>query len=347
MNLNILKLCELKEVLKYYHLPISGNKNILITRISTYFIQELKVIILQKIIRGFFVRLSFKLRGNGFKNRKLCLNESDFYTLEPLSDIPFCKFYSYTDEKNFTYGFDIESLIVLHFKSGIINNPYNRMILDLNTLSKIYSLYGMVKLLFKKYLEFDFPTPHIQKNNTIHGRRFTIPYMNNVGNILTLIPEESHSQSNINDLLARLEAANGFLNEIRRQPIIRRIEEIFITIDRLGQYTNSLWFSTLGNGELIRLYYNLKDIWIWKANFTETIKRQIYPFGDPFANTISDNTNYLEACIIVIENMIYSAPDVEIQKIGALHVLSALTSVSIPARIQFDWLYDNSETWSN
>jgi hypothetical protein len=355
MDLQVLKHCELKEVAKYYHLQVSGNKKNLVSRISTLFIQDINVIILQKMIRGFFVRFSFKLRGEGFKNRKLCLNESDFYTLEPLSEIPFHRFYSYTDDKKFIYGFDIESLIVLYSKVGIIDNPYNRMKLDSNTLSKIFSLYGMVKLLFSKHLEIHLPTPRIQKNFTFRNavtRRsgireiITVPYMNNVQNILSLIPEEFHSQSNIINLLARLEAANMNMVEIRNQPINRRIEEIFIAIDRLGQYTNSYWFSSLRQMEFTRLYYNLKDIWIWKANLSDNIKHQIYPFGDPFANTINDN-DYEEACITVMENLIYSAPDIEMQKIGVLHVISALTSVSIEARIQYDWLYDISEMWSS
>jgi hypothetical protein len=353
MDLQVLKQCELKEVAKYYHLQISGNKQKLVTRISTLFIQDIKVIILQKNIRGFFVRFSFKLRGDGFKNRKLCLNGSDFYTLEPLANIPFYRFYSYTDDKKFTYGFDIESLIVLYSKVGVIDNPYNRMKLDSNTLSKIFSLYGMVKILFSKHLELNFPTPRIQKNFTYRNVRseireiISVPYMNNVQNILSLIPEEFHSQSNINNLHARLEASNRYLIEIRNQPINRRIEEIFIAIDRLGQYTNSYWFSSLRQFEFTRLYYNLKDIWIWKANLTDDIRHQICPFGDPFANTVINDNDYLEACIIVIENIIYSAPDIEMQKIGVLHVISALTSVSNEARIQYDWLYDISQMWSN
>jgi hypothetical protein len=42
-----------------------------------------------------------------------------------------------------------------------------------------------------------------------------------------------------------------------------------------------------------------------------------------------------------MENLIYSGIDEEYRKIGALHVLSALTLVSSPARIAMPWLYES------
>ena len=44
--------------------------------------------------------------------------------------------------------------------------------------------------------------------------------------------------------------------------------------------------------------------------------------------------------LFVFENIVYSSPDVEIRKIGALHCLSALTIVSHSARISMPYLYE-------
>jgi hypothetical protein len=41
-----------------------------------------------------------------------------------------------------------------------------------------------------------------------------------------------------------------------------------------------------------------------------------------------------------MENMVYCGVDDEYRKIGALHVLTALTGVSIGARTSMPWLYE-------
>jgi hypothetical protein len=42
-----------------------------------------------------------------------------------------------------------------------------------------------------------------------------------------------------------------------------------------------------------------------------------------------------------MENMVYSGINNEIRQIGAFHVLTALTMVSIPARHSMPWLYES------
>jgi hypothetical protein len=45
--------------------------------------------------------------------------------------------------------------------------------------------------------------------------------------------------------------------------------------------------------------------------------------------------------LTIMENIIYTGIDIEYRKLGALHVLSALTLVSIPARNSLPWLYES------
>jgi tRNA U34 5-carboxymethylaminomethyl modifying enzyme MnmG/GidA len=82
------KLNELKQIAKSNKLHISGTKKIIIERIQEYFNKCIKCVEIQKMYRGFIVRQSFKLRGEEYKNRELCINTSDFYSMEPLNDIP-------------------------------------------------------------------------------------------------------------------------------------------------------------------------------------------------------------------------------------------------------------------
>jgi hypothetical protein len=46
-------------------------------------------------------------------------------------------------------------------------------------------------------------------------------------------------------------------------------------------------------------------------------------------------------CLTVMENMVYTAQDVEDRKLGALYVLMSLTFVSLEARHNLMWLYES------
>lgn len=127
--------------------------------------------------------------------------------------------------------------------------------------------------------------------------------------------------------------------------INERIQNIFIVIDILGNYTQSSWFSNLSKGEYIRFYRCLHEQWGYRANILLETKRCICPLHDPFLNVRFPNMDMdLDAvknsCLIIMENMILTGINTEYKKLGALHVLSALTIVSIPARNSLIWLYE-------
>ena len=48
-----------------------------------------------------------------------------------------------------------------------------------------------------------------------------------------------------------------------------------------------------------------------------------------------------KGCLIVMENMTYSGINIDSRKIGVLHILTALTMVSINARQTMPWLYES------
>jgi hypothetical protein len=120
------KLPEIKKIVKHYKLRLTGNKDVLIQRIEKYFKDMVSATKIQKIYRGWIVKNSFKLRGKAFLERSICVNDTDFVTLEPLPEIPYELFFSYQDEKNFNYGFNITSLIQLIRTKSSVTNPYNR-----------------------------------------------------------------------------------------------------------------------------------------------------------------------------------------------------------------------------
>jgi len=329
------KLPELKSIAKHLRLFITGAKPVLIERIQTYFERFSKTIQIQRIFRGFIVRKSFQLRGEAFKNRSICVNNTDFYTLEPLEEIDFELFFSYTDDKNFHYGFNITSLIqLMKNRSKDILNPYNRETISQTIIMNISSLYKKIFLLFPAVLEASDNTPYTPISNTV---------TNNVR-----ITNNQNMMINIEDINLIQEIQNK-IADIREKTVSVRIIELFMEIDQLGNYTDSAWFSSLGVGSYVRLYRSLYEIWNYRAQLSPDMKHKICMLGNPFFNIFNERIYYndvslariQEACLIVFENMVYTGIDVEHRKIGAMHALSALTTVSLNARTTMPWLYES------
>jgi hypothetical protein len=142
---------QLKLFAKHYKLKITGNKNELVMRVFCYLTLSTHVIQLQKIFRGHLQRKCNKYRGPGFKNRSLCTNTMDFFTMDEISSLPYTNFFSYKDKDGFIYGFDVVSLYNLvknHGKGlGDVTNPYNRNIITVQTITKMKSLLRLSRVL--------------------------------------------------------------------------------------------------------------------------------------------------------------------------------------------------------
>jgi len=331
-NLKLNKLVFIKVFAKYHGIKVSGTKPVLIDRIELFFKKQISAIIIQKNIRGFFVRFSFKIRGLGFYNRSLCVNDTDFYTLEPLGEISFENFFSYTDEKNFTFGFDIQSLLTLFIKSGKIVNPYNRDTLHLSVITDIFSLYGIIQSIFKYNLYVKYCLPkntYFKKENIL------------IQNVLINNANDIRSNSFV-DIITVTEI-EIFLREIKNKPILTRIDDCFTEIDNLGNYTSSNWITELSYDHLYTLYWYYNSVWNLGFIMSE-VKERLFPFGNPIVpyNTILNRGGILNLCVTIIENLIFSAIDSDDRKLGAIHVISGLTIVSNNARHAYSWLYDSA-----
>jgi SAP domain len=325
------KIPELKLIARENNLRVSGSKPLLIERIHEHFTNSVCAVSIQKLFRGFMVRLLFRLKGEAFKNKKLCVNESDFYTLDPLENIPYDEFYSYKDDKNFIYGFSISSLITLFKQKGKIINPYNREKVDFKIMNDIFTLYKLTNLIFPYIFNEKKEQQPIRYTNSQPDENRIISNVSNPG------------QSNQN-----IELHNR-MQRIREKPINIRILELFMEIDLLGNYTDSNWFTNLEKREYIRFYRYLLDIWHYRGQLTHETKRRICRLHDPFINTSLSSLNLPTSttedcraiCLYIMENMIYTGIDIEYQKIGTLHVLSVLTIVSLDARRNMPWLYES------
>jgi hypothetical protein len=336
------KIPELKEIAKYNKLHISGSKPKLISRIEMHFQKELNAIKIQKNFRKYIVKKLFFLRGPGFKNREMCVNSSDFYTMEPLNEITHYVFFSYTDANNFTYGFDITSLVQLikHSNNSPLTNPYNREEIDYNIKNKIVNLYNIIHIIFPYIIK-----DSIKIQNSSNVRHRNISRIRNNHRNYRLTNNNFEQTISISDRIALLNK----MNELRSKPIDVRIQELFMEIDFLGNYTQASWFTDLSRSQYLQLYQWLYNIWNFRGFISREVRRMICCLNDPFYGRLNDITNpeeitleiIKESCLYVIENMVHTGIDLEYRKIGTFHALTALTLVSDNARQNLQWLYDS------
>jgi len=343
-NLTHLRKPELKNKLKEYGLPVSGNKPELLKRLETHLFREIKAIQIQSHVRGFLVRTSFVLRGIAWNRRNLCVNENDFYTMEPLNEIPFERFYSYTDETQFTYGFDVFSLVQYYQKMGHLINPYNRSELDRNTVGDILHLAVLVKLLFPiVYLSFQEETIKNQTHvfNNVHSFERNIAPSNFINRPLDGIS------------INYLNALNQQLIVVQNRPLDIRIQELFIEIDLLGNYTLSSWFLQLHQEQLCNFYQSLHRHWQNQREMPEMVRNRICCLRSPFdeidaafppqVNSHLHSMSFYECqliCIHAMEYFVLTGINSEYRILGCMHMLSIFTTVSIEARRALPWLYD-------
>lgn len=139
---------QLKTIMTHYKLKVSGNKSQLVTRIYSFLYLSNYSIKIQKNIRGFLQRKYNKLQGPGFKNKNVCTNTTDFFTMDNLTELPNCQFFSFKDADGFIYGFNLLSIYNLIYKSdGQIKNPYNRLPISSDIIEMVISLLRLSRIL--------------------------------------------------------------------------------------------------------------------------------------------------------------------------------------------------------
>ena len=351
IDLKKYKLPELKTIIKEYSLTRTGNKDVLIQRIQEVFHKTKSCVNIQKRFRGWMVRESFKLRGEAYKNRKLCVNDTDFITLEPLDEIPYELFYSYKDDKDFTYGFNLTSLTQIIKNKTPLKNPYNREKFPDNCIRNLIKLNNYTQIIYENFKE---ETEFVRSNNTFRTslRVRSTNESNNaqIDNTSNLSREYFHPRvlpGNYN--LLDMNNKYNFIINSRLKSTQERIQNLFMEIDQLGNYTQSSWFSNLDRVGYLRFYRYLLDIWNFRAQLSHEMKKKICPFLEPFANIFIRNIHHNDSniedfqilCLTAMENLIYSGFDEDCRKISAFHLLSALTMVSYPARNAMPWLYES------
>jgi hypothetical protein len=289
---------QLKQICKYYNLKVGGNKKELQKRTYNFLKYSHHAIHIQRIFKGYLIKKYIKSHGPALFNKKMCVNDTDFYTLDKITDIPHYQFFSYIDKDNFVYGFDICSLYNLIINGdNHVKNPYNRIELPKTLTQDLRKLLKLSKIL-------NYPT-----NITIEDTT---------------------------------------KNLTQEQKLKLRTISLFQKIDELGHYTNSAWLLTLNRIQLIKYIREIIDIWMYRAQLTNDVKKQICPpNGNPFINCnmpniyIKNLSELRKIVLHIINNMISKGTTRANCSLGALYCLSALTLVNKDAAEAMPWLYDS------
>jgi hypothetical protein len=330
------KIPELKSIAKQNNLLVGGTKPILIERLENHFKKTGKVIRIQAIFRGWILRQSIKLRGPALKDRKLCVNDTDFVSMEPLNEVPNEYFYSYKDSAEFVYGFNITSLIQLMKQTSKITNPYNREKINGKILDDIRRLYRLTFIVYPEFKkENESPVKQVQQqSNTV--RRSSSTYQSDPRNTITV-----YSNPDQQNRIERM-----YRN--RSNSISQRLNDLFSEIDQLGNYTQVSWFTSLSLNSYIRLFRSLYDIWYYRSQLSRETRQRICPLPAPFDTTIERNAvrpltteDIQKMCVEIFENLIFMGVDNDSRQLGAFHSLTALTVVSLEARTAMPWLYES------
>lgn len=145
------KVPQLKLIAYKYKLKTSGNKEQLFFRIFTFLYLSHNIVKFQSFVRKWFVQKYYKLHGPAAKKRELCINDSDFITMEPIQEIHFHQFFSYIDDiDNKIYGFDLVSLYNMLKKNEFsirYKNPYNRRPFPLEIIKQMKSMIKLSKII--------------------------------------------------------------------------------------------------------------------------------------------------------------------------------------------------------
>jgi|TARA_R110001592_G_scaffold89491_1_gene263165 hypothetical protein len=165
---------QLKKIAKYYKQKVSGNKNELVFRIANFLKFSQHAIVIQKHWRGNIRRQYNVLKGTACFNRR-CTNETDFLSFTKLQNIEYSQFFSYKDDDDFVYGFDVKSIYNLFKQQGELKNPYNRKPFPKNIVDNITKIIRLSPLLKEQVqIKLVDDTTHLSKKKIMELKAISL-----------------------------------------------------------------------------------------------------------------------------------------------------------------------------
>tara|TARA_Y100000389_G_scaffold202180_1_gene246779 strand:+ start:1245 stop:2240 length:996 start_codon:yes stop_codon:yes gene_type:complete len=174
---------QIKSILKENKIPTGTykkKKDLLYYTINMLYIcNQIKKI--QACWRNHFIKLFNKTLGPSFKNRKLSNNIDDFYTAEDVDEIDYYYYFSFKDNDDFIYTFNIVSIHSLLEKRQI-ENPYNRKKFSNQIINSVRTRMKYNKILGKTEVFDDYKPAELTFENKISNVFNQIDELGNYSN---------------------------------------------------------------------------------------------------------------------------------------------------------------------
>ena len=359
--LDLKKMCsKIQKEYEYKKMKTTGTKVEMKQNIYNFYNQTFHSIKIQLKFKSHLRRKMTILRGPALKNREICINETDFYTLDPVREIPDAQFYSYEEmcgEKACCYGFDIASICNLILNDNSVDsianlnrrliwtessNPYNRSVIPHNITRDILKIIKLDRILNNKDKKNENSKSKNSKNKNNNN------WNENGGGNGNIILDGGSGSGSGNIVIA---LPRDVLTPQQRHR--QNVLHLFQNINFLGHYSDPDWFLNLTYQQHITFLRELMDIWNYRAELSYSARASIYPpHGNPFPQHITGWLTYqfyayltLETIVninmTIIERLTTTAIQESDRCLGANFVLCALTLVSIPAREALPWLYQS------
>ena len=301
MSMYNYNITQLKLISKNYKLKISGNKHELLMRVYSYLYFSSYIIKIQKVFRGIVARKYKMYHGPAAFKRKICINSSDFITMEPIEEINYHQFLSYKDEDGFIYGFDIISLNNLFLKSKDIEsvkNPYNRNLIPESVIKTIKSIIELSRILSVHInLHYEDDTENLSNEKMVELKALSLfQCIDDLGNY-------SNSQWFLS------------LNRYQLSKFIRELVDIWNYRAQITQET--------------------------KRNICPPNGDPFRNISMNYINTEINMTNIRRVILEVLEKLVNSGVDRDSKALGACYVLGSLTLVNEEAATSIPWLFQS------
>ena len=295
------KVIHLREMCSYYNLKKTGNKNELINKLYNFLKYSIFAIKIQKYMKGYFLRKYIVFGGEGYKDRTKCVNDTDFITLEPLKDIPYNQFFSFTENNNI-YGCNIISMYGLVIKKHQIGgntiealNPYNREKISDKTISQFKKYLKLAKFNKIEFIFEEHDEPIDPKKKMEMRIIELFQYINELGNY----------------------ADSSWFTNLPFHMLVMFIREIYDIWNYRAQLTPQI------KSDIVPPHGN------------PFLGLQLHLAQNQSVDSLK------KSAVRIMEYLVKSSHTPDSRSLGAYYVLAALTLVSEDARIALPWLYQS------
>lgn len=298
---------QLREIANHHKIKLKGIsvKSDILARIYNYFKLYDNAVTIQQAWRRYLFRQYSKLRGPARFNRSVCVNDTDFFTMDEIKEVPYLQFFSFKDTDNTIYGFDIMSIYNLFDKGDKVTNPYNRNPFPRLVKKNMLKIIWLSKL-FKDEIHLNMTDTNENEND--NGVIMLPPILTVETRVINLFHDI--------DLLGNYTDAAWFL-ELNQLQLVRFILEL-----------NDIWSYRAGLTEELKrsICPNHRDLF-----------RMLYVIDIRVASVII----LREICLNSADRLVHDGVNREYRCLGTNYVLCALTMVSHAAAEALPWLYQS------